>query len=141
MLPTIQNLNLFVLGITIIFFFVVVAIVDYWQASMEHHKYLHPFIKDYFGIWWAVLVACVFPFLFVFAASNFNLGVAKFFLGVFLVGIIIWDLVYSILDTGKLVSAQPIYFYIRGKNWGFSERGMYIWHLSRLSLALVVLLF
>lgn len=120
------------LAVIIILFLSTGAIVDYWQASMEHKYKLPSFIKNYFGIFWLVLYTGIFPFLIAFCASGYNLKTAQLYLGVFILGTVIWDLIYSYLYSGKLFSDQPGYFYLKGKNFGLSKIQMYLWGVIRI---------
>lgn len=123
-----QKILLIILVMT---FYVVGGIIDYWQSAMEHKKKIPRFLLDYFLIFWLIIYSGVLPFLLVFVASNYNIELAKVFTGAMLIGISLWDVVYSLFDTKSLVSPQAIYFCMRGKNYGLSKNQLYLWHTFR----------
>lgn len=124
----------------VISFYFVGGIIDYWQSAMEHKKVIPKFLLDYFLIFWLIIYSGVLPFLLVFVASNHNLDLAKIFIGAMLIGISLWDMVYSFFDTKTLVSPQDIYFCIKNKNYGLSKTQLYLWHLIRWTIGILFLI-
>lgn len=124
---------------TVLVFYLVGGTVDYWQSATEHHKKIPQWLLDYFLIFWLLTYSGVLPFLLIFISSNFNLELTRLFIGAMLVGISIWDIAYSLFDTGRPVSSQKIYFVVKGKNFSLSEKQMYVWHIIRWAAGLILL--
>ncbi|KKS90194.1 MAG: hypothetical protein UV66_C0007G0006 [Candidatus Woesebacteria bacterium GW2011_GWA1_43_12] len=131
-----QKIQIILIVIT---FYIVGGMIDFWQSAKEHNKKIPQFLLDYFLIFWLIIYSGILPFLLVFVASNYNFDLAKTFIGAMLIGISLWDLVYSIFDTKSIVSPQKIYFCVKGKNYGLSKQQLYIWHAIRWIAGIVLL--
>ena len=68
------------------------------------------------------------------------MSIGLFYLGAVLVGAVLWDLVYSLLETQKYVSNQPGYFVMKGKNYSLTTRQIYIVHITRIFIGLGLLI-
>lgn len=123
----------------VIIFYSVGGMVDYWQSATEHHKPIPKFLLDYFLVFWLFIYSGILPFLLVLVSSNYNWGLAKIFVGAMLIGVSLWDMVYSLLERKGLVSAQDIYFCIKGKNFALSKTQLYVWHAIRWITGIILL--
>ena len=125
----------------VLLFYLIGGVIDYWQSATEHHKKIPRWLLDYFLLFWLFIYSGLIPFLLIWVSSGYNLTIAKTFIGAMLIGMSLWDLVYSLLDTRQLVSPQAIYFCIKGKNYGLTKKQLYLWHLLRWITGLAILIY
>lgn len=131
----------YILGITVFLFLFLGGIIDYWQSARHHHKPLPASLEKYFGLFWLILYSGLLPFILVFSASGFNLHTARVFIGTFFIGIVVWDMVYSLLDKKTLISGQKDYWFWGGKDYSLSKNQIVVWHIIRLLAGSLILLY
>ena len=130
----------YVLGISVCVFLFIGGIIDYWQSARHHHKPIPKLLRNYFALFWLILYSGILPFILVFSASNFNLEIAKIYLGFLLVGMVLWDIVYSFLDKKTLISYQKDYWFWGDKDYPLGKNQIICWHLVRLVIGVLILL-
>lgn len=131
-----QQILLFIL---VVAFLAVGGLIDYWQSGMEHKKPIPKSLIDYFLVLWLILYTGIIPFLFIYIASGFSFSIALTTLGALSIGAIVWDLVFSKLDKGALVSDQVGYFVFRQKNYNLARNQIFSWHVIRGVIGLILL--
>lgn len=118
----------------VLLFFMCGGMVDYWQSAMEHEKYIQPYLKDYFVFFWLIFYTGILPFLMVVLASNYDRKIIRLYLGAFLWGSVLWDVIYSLNESGLLVVGIKDYLYLRGDLFGLTANQIIVWHIIRIIL-------
>ncbi len=132
--------RVFLLLLAAITFFLVGGLIDYWQASIEHKKKLPKFLRDYFLVMWLIIYTGLLPLVLVYVASNFNSTITLAYVAAASIGSVGWDIVYSLLDTGKPISDQEGYFVYKGENYGLTATQILGWHVIRVIVGIGLLL-
>lgn len=135
-----MQFNILILGLITILFLTTGGVVDYWQSARHHGKNIPLWLDNYFGLFWLILYSGLLPILLVFSASNFNFSTAKFYIGFLLIGAVCWDLIYSLLDKKVLVDKVKDYWFWGGKDFGLSKSQIILWHIIRLSIAIILII-
>ena len=129
----------FFLGIVVIVFFIFGGVIDYWQSARHHHKPIPNYLEKYFAFFWLFAYTGVLPLLIAYAASGFKINTALMYTGFALIGMVCWDMVYSLLDQKKLISSQIDYFYWKNKDYQLTKKQIAVWHLIRLLVGLLLI--
>lgn len=126
------ELRLLLLIIATLIFFSFGGMIDYWQAAMEHKKKLPRYLIDFFLVIWLFIYTGILPFFIVFIASNYDIKTSGVYFGAMCIGSVLWDLMYSLHDTKKLLSDQSGYFVFKQKNYGLGKDQIALWHIIRI---------
>lgn len=133
-------MNIALLIIVTIIFYSFGGMIDYWQSARHHNMKIPFLLKKYFAFFWLIMYSGVLPFLLVYSASNFDNGVAMKFMGAFLIGAAVWDIVFAFLKSGKPVVAIHDYWFWGNKDYGLTRNQIIFWHILRMAGGLSVIL-
>lgn len=133
-----------IISIIILLFAAIGGAIDTYASHRFFPPKIHPprWLSDIFLFWWLVIFVGVFPFLLVFVALDYNPEIIKVFVTFWVLGSVIWDLVFSKIWSGKWISDSCVTWFWLGKhNLGFTEKTILPFHVMRLVLFLFLFYF
>jgi hypothetical protein len=127
-----MNTNITILIIVTILFYSFGGMVDYWQSARHHNMKIPFLLKKYFAFFWLIMYSGILPFLLVYSAANFDNEVALKFTGAFLIGSVVWDILFALLKSGRPVVDISDYWFWGEKNYGLRKNHILFWHGARM---------
>ena len=128
------------MALLLIIFACVGGAVDTYTSHRFFPPKIHPpkWFARTFLVWWLIIYSMVLPFLMVFIASGYNPQIIKLTITFGLLASIFWDLIFSKLWSGEWVSEScETWFWVGGRNFGFSKEKIIWFHLFRIILFVV----